>query len=77
MTTTKGTPADLSVTELRQDIEQHRAQLAATVDALAVKLDVKTRAKAKLSELRPVLVPAGGGAVLLLVLVMVRKRRRS
>ena len=65
------------VDELRHDIEQHRAELAATVDALAVKLDVKSRLKAKLVSLKPVLLPAGGAVTLLAVVTVVRKRRRS
>ena len=37
-----------SVTELREDIAQHRQELAQTVDALAAKLDVKARTRARL-----------------------------
>ena len=65
-----------NVTELREDIAQHRQELAQTVDALAAKLDVKSRAKARLVDLRPVLVPAlaGLGGVTLLF-VVIRKWR--
>ena len=38
-----------SVAELQADIEQTREQLGGTVDALAAKLDVKSRAKDKIS----------------------------
>ena len=63
-------------TQLKQDIEQHRAELAATVDALAERLDVKARVRAKAVELRPVAVPVAGVlAVVVLVATVVRKRR--
>jgi hypothetical protein len=75
MTTAKD--AQPSVSELRADIEQHRTELAATVDALAEKLDVKSKVQAKLLSLQPLLVPLGGGVALLAVVALVRKRRRS
>ena len=65
------------VTELKQDIEQHRAELAATVDALAERLDVKSRARAKAVELKPVAVPVAGALAVLVLLVTVVKKRRS
>lgn len=65
------------VTEIRQDIEQHRAELAATVDLLADKLDVKSRLKARAEELRPLAVPVGGAVAVLVLVVTVVKRRRS
>lgn len=69
-------PKTASVVELREDIAQHRQDLAETVDALAAKLDVKSRATAKLVELKPVLVPALAGlGGLTLLLVVVRKWR--
>ena len=61
-----------TVTALRSDIEQHRAELAATVDALAVKLDVKSRLTAKVVELK---VPLAAGAAALVALLVVRKVR--
>lgn len=50
--------------QIREEIEQTRAELADTVDALHAKLDVKTRAQEKAAELkgRPVLL--GGVAAL-------------
>ena len=66
-----------SVTELREDIVQHRQELAQTVDALAAKLDVKARASAKLVELKPVLVPALAGLSGLTLLVVVIRKWRS
>jgi uncharacterized small protein (DUF1192 family) len=66
-----------SVTELREDIAQHRQELAQTVDALAAKLDVKSRAKARLVELQPVLVPALAGLSGLTLLVVVVRKWRS
>lgn len=38
--------------EIRRDIEQTREQLSETVDALAARLDVKSRANEKVRELR-------------------------
>ena len=61
-----------SVTELRADIQEHRAELAATVDALAQKLDVKTKARAKLVELK---VPLAAGAAAIVALLVVKRVR--
>jgi hypothetical protein len=61
---------------LQRDIEEHRLELAQTVDALAAKLDVKARLKARAAELRPMAVPALG-VVAALVALLVVKRRRS
>jgi len=38
--------------QIEAEIEVQRAQLAATVDALAAKLDVKSQAQAKVAELK-------------------------
>ena len=38
--------------EIQTDIEHQREQLAGTIDALAAKLDVKSQAKQKASEVR-------------------------
>jgi len=43
---------DATADELQADIEQTRADLGETVDALTQKLDVKARAKGKASEIR-------------------------
>jgi uncharacterized protein (DUF3084 family) len=45
--------------ELYQEIEQTRAELGATVEALAHKLDVKTRAQEKIAERTQVLRTKG------------------
>jgi hypothetical protein len=66
--------ATATVTELRADIAQHRAELAASVDALAHKLDVKSKVKARLIELK---VPLAAGAVAVVALVIIVKRKRS
>jgi hypothetical protein len=68
---------DATVTALRADIAQHRADLAASVDALAEKLDLKAKLRAKAGELKPYLVPAAAGLTGVVVLVVVRKRRRA
>ena len=65
------------VTEIKQDIEHHRAELAATVDALAERLDVRSRLQAKLVEIRPLAVPAAGALALVAVVVTVVRKRRS
>ena len=65
---------DTTVTELRQDIALHRAELAASVEALADKLDVRPRLKAKARAVAPIALPAAGGLVVLLVLVKRRRR---
>ena len=74
-------PAVDDVTALRQDIEQHREELAASVDALATKLDVKAQLRTKTheltAELRPYALPVGGALAVVLLLVTVVKRRRS
>jgi len=67
---------DATVTELRQDIAMHRAELAASVDALAEKLDVKAKLKARTAGLRPYVVPAAAGLAGITVVTVVVKRRR-
>ena len=73
--------------QIEAEIEAQRAQLAGTVDALAAKLDVKSRAGAKAAELkdramtdtgqpRPDLLGAAAIAVGLLVAWTVWRRRR-
>ena len=76
--------------ELESQIEEQREQLAGTIDALAAKLDVKSQAQAKVSEVkatakertttpegkpRPELLAAGAALVVVVVaLVWWRKR---
>jgi len=71
---------------IKADIERTRANLTETVDALAAKLDIRTRARAKAAEVRrsattasgaprPELIGAGVAA-LLLVAGLVWWRRR-
>jgi alpha-D-ribose 1-methylphosphonate 5-triphosphate synthase subunit PhnG len=67
-----------TVTELRADIAQHRAELAASVDALAQKLDVKSKMKARLVELKmPLAAGALASTVAVVALVVIVKRKRS
>jgi hypothetical protein len=42
--------SDTTIAAKEREVERHRDQLADTVDALQAKLDVKTRAQAKLQE---------------------------
>ena len=62
--------------QLRRDIERHRAELAETVELLGAKLDVKSRASARLTELRPTLITYGGAALGLVAVVLVVRRVR-
>ena len=72
--------------QLEADIERQREELADTVSALEAKLDVKSRAKDKATELkdrattdtgkpRPDLAAAAGAAVATLVGLVVWRRR--
>ena len=75
--------------QIEADIERQREQLASTVDALQARLDVKSRAKHKATELRdratddrgrprPPVVAAGVGVLALiggLVALRVRRHR--
>jgi hypothetical protein len=58
------------ITELKQDIELHRAELADTVDQLAAKLDVK-------SKVQPYVKPSLAALVGLSAVVLLVKRWRS
>jgi hypothetical protein len=70
-----------NVTELREDIAQHRRELADTVDALAQKLDVKARLKAQVTARavawKPFAAPAAAALAGVTVLLVVVRRRRS
>ena len=44
--------SDTTIAAKEREVERNREQLADTVDALQAKLDVKTRAQAKLQETR-------------------------
>ena len=72
--------------EIEADIERQREQLAATVDELQARLDVKARAKEKATELRdrattdtgkprPELLGAAAAALAVIGLVVWRRRR--
>lgn len=62
--------------DLRKDIERHRAELAETVELLGAKLDVKSRASARFTELKPTLITYGGAALGLVTVVLVVRRVR-
>lgn len=72
--------------EIQADIERQREQLGATVDELSAKLDVKSKAQAKLAEVkdkattdqgqpRPELIAGATGAVLLVALAVWWRKR--
>lgn len=62
--------------ELHHDIVGHRQELAATVDALAQKLDVKARAAERWQQARPVALQALAAAALLVTgLALVRRSK--
>ena len=98
MTTNAATPGGLEArppapvkertpAEIEADIERTRDDLAETIDALASRLDVKTRAKDRLRLVRdratddngrptPVTLAAAGGVVVVVLLVALRRRGR-
>lgn len=70
---------------IKADIELQREHLAETVDALHAKLDVRSRARAKVADVRdrvttddgaPRLEVVGAGAAVLAIVVFVIWRRR-
>ena len=90
MSTNGSTPSTASGAtpeQIEADIARQREQLAATVNELQAKLDVKTRAKARANELKarattadgkptPPVLGATAAAVLAVVgLVLLRRRR--
>lgn len=65
-----------TVEELQQEISGHRQELAATVDALAHKLDVRARAAERWQQVRPVALQAlAATAMLVTGVVLVRRSR--
>jgi hypothetical protein len=68
---------------LRAEIEETRAELGETVEALSAKADIKGQAKAKLNEVSgqaksnpaPFAAAAGGVAALLLIVRRLRRMR--
>jgi MYXO-CTERM domain-containing protein len=90
MSTNGSTPGSASAKtpeQIEADIARQREQLASTVNELQAKLDVKTRAQAKVAELKgrattadgkptPPAIGATAAAVLAIVgLVLLRRRR--
>jgi uncharacterized protein DUF3618 len=78
--------SDTTIAAKEREVERNREQLADTVDALQAKLDVKTRAQAKLQETkdrattddgrpRPAVL-AGAAAVVVAIAGLVWWRRR-
>ena len=72
--------------EIQADIEQQRAQLAGTLDALSAKLDVKSQAQAKVADVknrattddgrpRTELLVIGGTVVVVVVALVLWRRR--
>jgi cobalamin biosynthesis Mg chelatase CobN len=72
--------------EIEADIEQQRAQLAGTLDALSAKLDVKAQAQAKVAEVknrattesgrpRTELIVVGAAVVVVMVALVLWRRR--
>ena len=83
-----GAPRQKTPEQLEAEIAQQREQLADTVDQLAAKLDVKSRAQEKVSALkdsattdtgrpRPEVVGAAGSLVAMAVVLLLWRRRRS
>jgi hypothetical protein len=73
--------------EIEADIEQQRAQLADTVDQLAAKVDVKSKARATAASVkerattpdgkpRPEVLAAAGSLVAMVVVIVVWRARR-
>jgi hypothetical protein len=63
--------------DLHDDIVSHREELAATVDALAHKLDVRARAAEQWQLVRPTALQLLGAATLLVAGVALIRRSRS
>lgn len=74
--------------QIEAEIELQRAQLAGTVDELAAKLDVKSRARHKVADLkdsattdtgspRPEVLGAAGSLVAMAVVLLLWRRRRT
>jgi hypothetical protein len=62
--------------DLQQDIAGHRQELAATVDALAYKLDVKARAGERWEQAKPTALQALTALALLVTGVALVRRSR-
>ncbi|MCX5044133.1 DUF3618 domain-containing protein [Aldersonia sp. NBC_00410] len=70
------------MTDHTPDIEEQRAEIAATVEALAAKADVPTRLRSatevqrrKLQDNAPLVAAAVGGVVAAVVVIVILRRR--
>lgn len=61
--------------QIEADIEAQREQLAATVDQLSHKLDVKSRMTTDAGRPRPAVLAAAAGTVLVVAALVWRRRR--
>ncbi|OBK21784.1 hypothetical protein A5634_09345 [Mycobacterium asiaticum] len=68
---------DAEVADIKADIEQTRAELGATVQALSAKVDVPARAREKAQAAKPTLALAAAGAAVALAALLWWRRRRS
>jgi len=81
-------PESRAPDQIAADIESQREQLAHTVDQLSARLDVKSRTRAKMAELkdrattvdgspRPEVIAAAGSLVAIAVVLVIWRLRRT
>lgn len=63
--------------ELHEEIVEHRNELAATVDALAYRLDVRARAGERWQQVRPAALQALAATALLITGVALVRRSKA